>query len=272
LEFEQTLRVAYIVGGHDGRVRDGMAREASEDEPVRPSAWALSVAVAVVAVCLAPRLLLGLVVAIPLAAVATVRYPAESDRRDRPESATARPGRRQVVKEVVERALLLPELGFIAVVVGPELREGRSGALRRSFGAQPVALRVLALVLFGALLGYCGQRLWRELPWWRGAEDEEAGGQLDDARLTAAMSPPDAVSGHRLGEAIYLGVASIPLFVLGTPASSAVVVALLYLGPLLLARVGAYWTARSVHLGLAQRAVVHWAFVVSRPTHRRPAG
>jgi hypothetical protein len=197
-------------------------------------------------------------------AVASVR-----ERPAAPPAAGTYTGR--VAREMAERALLLPELAFIAVVVGPAVHSAVSRSVRRSFDQQPVVLRVVVLVLFGALLGYLGQRLWRELPWSRRLRVEQ-GASSRPGPDRGPASRPDDLAGHRFGEAIYLGVASIPLFALGTPLYSSAVVGLLYLCPLLLGRVGIRANSGSVHVGLAHRLVAHWAFVVSRPTHGGHAG
>jgi hypothetical protein len=243
----------------------------NEGSAVKLSKWPVSVAVTVIALILAPRLLVGLAVAIPIGAMLAVASVPEM-----PAAATARAAGTyagRVAREVAERALLLPELAFVAVVVGPEVHSAVSRSLRRSVDQQPVALRVVVLVLFGALLGYLGQRLWRELPWSRRRPvAQSASSRPRSNRPLSPASRPEDLAGHRFGEAIYLGVASIPLFALGTPQYSSVVVGLLYLCPLLLSRVAFRANTEPVHVGLAHRVVAHWAFVVSRPTHGGHAG
>jgi hypothetical protein len=251
-----------------------MRRGPREGELVRLSKWPVSAAVTVIAVVVAPRLLVGLLVAIPIAALLTVLSPAAPRAEGEAIPRNSGPYVVEWAKEVADRGLLLPELAFISVILEPQLRSVLSASTRRSIGAKPVELRVLALLVFGAILGYLGQRLWSELPWFRRFRTEDRVDAGPQSRVAAGSSAPPSVgsAGHRFGEAIYLGVAAIPLFALGTPWYSSAVVGLLYLCPVVLARVGSRRSSKSVYLGLVHRAVAHWAFVVSRPTHGGSAG
>jgi sterol desaturase/sphingolipid hydroxylase (fatty acid hydroxylase superfamily) len=228
---------------------------------------AVSLAVVVVAVWDAPRLLVGFAIAALLAAslevllplsaapVSAVPFSAESARRSRWST--------DLTYAVGNRTLILPALSVLLAVISLVSSQLPTGPLRSLMGQLPGPARFVVFFVLSDLANYLTHRMLHRVGWlWRLHAVHHSSERVD--WLATAR-------GHPLDQAINIAGASVPLYLVGGARYAPEMVAFLYLYPFLL------HAAARVNLGPVRLLVVtpefhHWHHARDPRAHNRNFG